>query len=189
MRTSLTALLAGVLISLVFAVGCAGGNEQASEETTEDQTTEQTTQQAAKEATKERTKARKDSGKARSEQAVLEMEGSEGTEFSGSCTVGDEEMEISGQVPDSFTYDLDGNRLDCEIRKESADGDLKVTFTSGNAKSTQQISGGTLNLTYENGRLSSFSSSSGSSGNSASSSQQVVSSSSQSSSSSVSISP
>lgn len=187
MRTSVAALLAGVLISLIFAAGCAGGNEQASEETTEDQTTEQATQQASKEATKERTKARKD--KARSEQAVLEMEGSEGTEFSGSCTVGDEETEISGQVPDRFTYDLDGNRLDCEIRKESADGDLKVTFTSGNAHSVQQISGGTLNLTYENGRLSSFSSSSGSSGNSASSSQQVVSSSSQNSSSSVSISP
>jgi hypothetical protein len=101
------------------------------------------------------------------------MSGDVGTEFYGSCTVGDEEMEVSGLVPESFSYELDGERLECEISKESAQGDLEVAFTAGNnVNSVKRISGGTLKLVYENGRLSSTSTSSGS-GASSSSSQGV----------------
>ena len=188
MRMSIAALLGGVLISVVFAAGCAGNEEKTNEETTEDQTRQQSPQQG-KETMEERTGARaKDAGgRARPGEAMLEMSGDPGTEFSGSCTVGDETSEIDGQVPDSYTYELDGERLDCEIRKESADGNLQIAFTAGpNTRSVQQISGGTLNLTYENGHLSSVSSSSSGSGGQVSSSQVV--SSSQGNSSSINIS-
>ena len=81
-------------------------------------------------------------------------------------------MEVSGQVPESFRYELDGERLECEISKESAQGDLEVAFTAGNnVNSVKRISGGTLKLVYENGRLSSSTSSG--SGASSSSSQGV----------------
>src|SRR5215217_6040576 len=81
------------------------------------------------------------------DQARLEIKGSPGSEVSGSCTIGDEEPEeISGEVPKSFTYDLKGRPLDCEI---SSDGYLQVELTVGeNAHSVQSISGGNLGLTY-----------------------------------------
>ncbi len=184
MRTSVAALLVGVLILVAFAAGCAR-NEQAREDTAEDQTTKQDTQRG-KDKTKERTKARgKAPGKAGAGEATLEMNGDSGTEFSGSCTVGDEETEVSGQAPDSFSFDLDGERLECKI---NADGNLRIVFTAGNTHSVQQVSGGTLNLTYDKGQVS-FSSSSSGSGGQVSSASQVGSSSSQSSSSSVQISP
>ena len=141
-------------------------------------------------------------GGTRSEEATLEIKGDSGTEFSGSCTVGDEENEISGQAPQSFVYELNGRRLDCQIRKDSSGGNLQLIFTAGGTRAVQQISGGALNLTYDNGMISFSSSGSGtqvnsssqqvvsssSSQNNSSSSQQVVSSSSQNNSSSISIS-
>jgi hypothetical protein len=141
-------------------------------------------------------------GGTRSEEATLEIKGDSGIEFSGSCTVGDEKDEISGQAPQSFVYELSGQRLDCEIRKDSSGGNLQLVFTAGGSRAVQQISGGTLNLTYDNDMISFSSSGSGgqvssssqqvvsssSSQNNSSSSQQVVSSSSQNNSSSISIS-
>ncbi len=189
MRTSFAALLAGVLVSLALAVGCAG-DEEPSENASREQAVQQDTQPTKRETTQERPQARAkdDKGKTRSGDAVLEMQGDSGTEFSGSCTVGDEETEVSGQVPESFSYELDGERLECELRKEGADGNLQIDLSVGpNVRSVQQISGGTLNLTYDNGSISSSVSSSGSGASSTSS--QVVSSSSQSSSSSINISP
>ena len=112
------------------------------------------------------------------DQARLDIKGSSGTEFSGSCAIGDEEPEeISGQVPQSFTFNLEGKPLDCKI---SSEGDVQVELTVvENVRSVQRFSGGTLNLTYENGSISSsVSSSSGSSGQASSSSSQVSSSSS-----------
>ena len=141
-------------------------------------------------------------GGTRSEEATLEIKGDSGTEFSGSCTVGDEEKEISGQAPQSFVYELNGRRLDCQIRKDSSGGNLQLIFTAGGTRAVQQFGGGALNLTYDNGMISFSSSGSGtqvnsssqqvvsssSSQNNSSSSQQVVSSSSQNNSSSISIS-
>ena len=138
----------------------------------------------------------------RPEEAALEIKGDSGIEFSGSCTVGDEESQISGQAPQSFVYELGGRRLDCQIRKDSSGGNLQLIFTAGGTRAVQQISGGALNLTYDHGMISFSSSGSGgqvssssqqvvsssSSQNNSSSSQQVVSSSSQNNSSSVSIS-
>ena len=105
------------------------------------------------------------------ETLALEIEGSPGTGFSGTCAVGNEEPEeIGGQVPQSLTYDLEGKPFECEIASE---GDVEVTLTHGNSRSVQRISGGTLNLAYENGSISSSTSSSSSS----STSSKVVSSS------------
>jgi hypothetical protein len=181
MGTRISVVGALVLLAIAFAAGCAG-NEEASEDTAEDRATEGDAQQTDEETAQERAEARKESkdgkkgkgkkGKARAQEATLEMNGDVGTEFYGSCTVGDEEMEVSGQVPESFSYTLDGERLECEISKESAQGDLEVAFTAGNnVNSVKRISGGTLKLVYENGRLSSSTSSS--SGASSSSSQGI----------------
>ena len=101
------------------------------------------------------------------ETATLEVEGGPGTEFSGSCTVGDgEPEEVSGQVPQSFSYALEGKPLDCEIASED---DVEVNLTAAGTRSVQRFSGGTLDLTYENGNVSSSTSSSSVSSNSSSS--------------------
>ncbi len=94
------------------------------------------------------------SGDGGGDQARLKITGSPGTEFSGSCAVGDQEpQEISGQVPESFTYNLNGRALDCRI---SSDGDLRVDLTVGkNVHAVQRISGGNIHFTYENGSISS----------------------------------
>lgn len=185
MRKGISALFVGILVSLAFAAGCAD-TEKASEDAAEDQSTQQTDEETTEERTKARAGGSEKDGKSktRAGEVALEVGGNEGTEFSGSCAVGDEETEVSGRVPESFVYELDGGRLDCEI---SAGGDLEVVLAaSENTRSVQRISGGTLNLAYENGRVSS-STSSGSDSSSSSSSQVV--SSSQSSSSSVKVSP
>jgi hypothetical protein len=184
MGTRISVVGALVLLAIVFAAGCAG-NEEANEDTAEDRATEGDAQQADEETAQERAEAGKESkdgkkdtgkkGKARAQEATLKMNGDVGTEFYGSCAVGDEEMEVSGQVPESFSYELDGERFECEISKESAQGDLEVAFTAGNnVNSVKRISGGALKLVYEKGRLSSSTSSG--SGASSSSSSQVVSS-------------
>ncbi len=113
------------------------------------------------------------SQKGEGDQAKLEITGDSGTEFSGSCAAGDREAEeISGEVPASFTYDLRGKPLDWEI---SSDGNVQVELTvGGNVNSVQRFSGGTLNLTYDNGIISS---SSGSTMQASSSSLHAVSSS------------
>ncbi len=147
MRTNTAILLGMVLLSGAFAFGCTGNAQAGSE-------------------------ARGDSEE---DQARLEVKGSPETEFSGFCAVGDgEREEISGQVPQSFTYDLNGEPLKCEIASED---DIEVNLTAGSTHSVQRFSGGTLNLTYDNGSISSLISSSGSTTQVSSSSSQVVSSS------------
>ena len=98
------------------------------------------------------------------EELTLEVEGRPETEFSGTCAVGGAEPEdIGGRTPQRFAYDLGGEPLECEIASE--DG-VEVTLTHDNNRSVQRISGGTLNLTYDNGSISSSSSSSVSSSSS-----------------------
>ncbi len=150
---TVTTLLALVALVALAAAGYAGGG-QASESNTEGQTTA------------EGSNSEEDRGR----EATLELQGEAGTEFSGSCTGGDQEPEeISGEVPETFSYKLKKKPLDCEI---SSDGDLQADLTVGkNVHSVQRISGGTLNLTYDKGSVSStVSSSSGSSARESSSS-------------------
>ena len=90
-----------------------------------------------------------------SEEVTLKIEGSPGTEFSGTCIVGDkEEKKISGRVPKRFIYDTHGQRLECQIRKHSSNSaEMKVEFSAGGGEtnSVQQSStqGGSLTLRYE----------------------------------------
>src|ERR671921_452422 len=141
MRTkNIVALLTLVLVALT-AAGCAG-NEQTNEDNTEDQ------------SPTEGSSSERDGGP----ETTLELQGEPGTEFSGYCTVGDEEPEeISAQVPESFTYELEGRPLECEI---SPEGSTQVHLTVGNVRSVERISGGTLKLTYKNGSIYSVASSS-----------------------------
>ena len=141
MRTKNVATLLVLVLVTLIAAGCTG-NEQANKTNTEDHDTN----------------AGSNDEKDRGQEATLELQGEPGTGFSGSCTPGNEEPEeISGQVPESFTYELGGGPLECEI---SPEGSTQVHLTVGNVRSVERISGGTLKLTYENGSISSVASSS-----------------------------
>ena len=118
-------------------------------------------------------------------EAVLKIRGDEGVEFSGTCSVGGEERELKGQVPEEFTFVLDGDELECEISKEGGDGTLQVVLVSGDDRIAQRVTGdSTTKLTYSGNGVSSSSTSSSSSSNNVvtqSSSSSVVQSSSSSS--------
>jgi hypothetical protein len=109
-------------------------------------------------------------------EAVLTIEGDPQTKFSGSCAVGDQEGEaIAGQARESFEFELDGQRLTCEIRNETG-GDMEVVLEVGNDRSVQStnVNGATTKLSYSEGAISSSTiSSSGSGGQVRSSSSQT----------------
>lgn len=91
-------------------------------------------------------------------EARLQIGGRPGTEFVGSCTVGNgEPTKIGGEAPRRFSFDLGERPLKCEL---SSDDNLRVLLAVGDdTHSTQSISGGTLHLTYENGSVSTSTSS------------------------------
>jgi len=112
-------------------------------------------------------------------EVTLKIEGSPGTEFSGTCVIGGkEEKKVSGRVPKRFIYEPNGQRLECEIRKQSSNsGEMKVELSAGDhTNSVQQTStqGGSLTLRYEShGSTGLVSSSTSVSGNPANSTSQV----------------
>jgi len=111
-------------------------------------------------------------------EVTLKIEGSPGTEFSGTCIVGGKEEKVSGRVPKRFIYEPDGQRLECEISKQSSNsGQMKVEFSAGgNTNSVQQTStqGGSVTLQYDgHGSSGLVSSSTSVSGNQATSTSQV----------------
>lgn len=174
------ALLATLLAVMVFVTGC-GGDEEAKDDPAEQQDTGEQTENT--EDRTENTKAEEEkTGGGSGREVTLSLEGDPGTGFSGTCNVGDEENEISGQVPESFGYDLEGQQLQCEIRQEDA-GSLEILLTGPGDRIQQQINspGGTIILAYSEDGVSSSTSSSG---GSSSSVNQVVSNSGGSSSSS-----
>ena len=96
-------------------------------------------------------------------EVTLRIEGDPGTEFSGTCFVGDEKHELSGRVAQTFRYELDGRKLECEIHQRST-GTLEVVLFAGNDRIVQLVSspGATVRLTYSDSVVSSASTSSGS---------------------------
>ena len=163
-----------LLLALALALPACGGDGQ---ETGEKQATEQeestkkdgggrTERNGEDRTEKDRAKG-KDRG-ASSEEVSLEIGGDTGAGFSGACYVGDEEFELGGQAPESFDYELGGQRLECEILNEGP-GSLEIVLVADDTRSVQQLSAGTLNLIYADG-LVSASTSSGPTG-----SQQVIS--------------
>jgi hypothetical protein len=98
---------------------------------------------------------------ARAGEVRLRIEGDSGTTFSGKCAGGDDEEEVSGEVPQSFTFQLDGGKLECEITNKGP-GALEVTLGSGDDRSVHRINApdAVISLTYsENGVSSSTTSS------------------------------
>jgi hypothetical protein len=112
-------------------------------------------------------------------EVTLKIEGSPATEFSGTCIIGGKvEKKLSGRVPKRFIYELDGQRLECEISKQSSNsGQMKVEFSAGgDTNSVQQTStqGGSVTLRYDGqGSTAVVSSSTSVSGNQANSLSQV----------------
>lgn len=157
MKTKLVALPVALL--MLAALSSCGGDTQAGGEPSASETPAPATTQGST-----TTGTRTEEG---GETATLEVGGDPGAQVSGTCTVGDgEPEEIGGQVPLSFTYSLEGEPLSCEIASEN---EIEVDLTAGNTRSVQRLSGGTLNLTYENGSISSSTSSSSVSSRSSSS--------------------
>jgi hypothetical protein len=104
-----------------------------------------------------------DRGKVR--EATLEIEGDPGTGFSGKCTIGDKERQISGQVPERFVFELNGQKLECEISKQSP-GTMNVVLAAGGADYVQSTNSrpATVRIVYSGvGYSSSIQSSIGSS--------------------------
>jgi hypothetical protein len=66
-----------------------------------------------------------------SRKVALEIRGQRGTRFSGTCSIGGEERRISGRVPESYSNELGGEKLECEIRKDGP-GALEVVLGAGN---------------------------------------------------------
>ena len=115
---------------------------------------------------------------ASSRKVTLKIEGSPGTEFSGTCIIGGKEVKVSGRVPKRFIYEPDGQPLECEISKQSSNsGQMKVEFSAkDHTNSVQQTStqGGSITLRYDShGSTGLVSSSTSVSGNQANSTSQV----------------
>lgn len=88
-------------------------------------------------------------------EVVLRLEGTPKTAFRGLCTVGDRDEVLGGKVPKRFTFDLQGQELNCRIQKQgSGGGALRVILLDGDrTRSVQstQTSGGTITLAYDAG--------------------------------------
>ena len=85
------------------------------------------------------------------ERVSLEIRGSPGTAFSGVCSVGNEEAELAGEVPQRFVYYPEGREIHCELRKEDAgSGNLKVVLAAPGNRIVQQTNAesGTVELTF-----------------------------------------
>jgi len=86
-------------------------------------------------------------------EVMIRLEGDPKTTFSGLCSVGEEQIVLSGQVPKRFAFDLRGRQLSCRIEKrDGGTGDLKVVLVAGEAtRSVQQTNapGGVINVSYK----------------------------------------
>ncbi len=86
-------------------------------------------------------------------EVVIRLEGDPKTTFTGLCSVGQKQNVLSGRVPERFTFDLAGERLDCRIEKRGEDdGGLKVVLVAGDTtRSVQQTNSpdGVINVSYQ----------------------------------------
>ena len=65
-----------------------------------------------------------------SRKVTLEIRGERGTRFSGTCSIGGEDRSFGGHASESYSYELGGKKLECEIRKDGP-GALEVVLASG----------------------------------------------------------
>jgi hypothetical protein len=202
MNTKLLILIATLLLSAFALAGCGTQQAQAETDIEElekrieermeeiekriekrmeevEQRIEEVQEHAEERAAEEKAEEAAQGESANTGEAVLTIEGDPQTKFSGSCAVGDQEGEaIAGQPRESFEFELNGQRLTCEIRNETG-GDMEVVLEAGNDRSIQStnVKGATIRLTYSGNAISSSTISSGGSGGqvrSSSSQTQVV---------------
>lgn len=191
-KTSVNARIIILLVAILasaFALASVSQQAQAKEQSEEaEERAEEAEERAeeraeeAEERAKEAEKQAEERNRSTGERAgdggspqtvTLSIQGDPGTEFSGTCTVGGEEKTISGEVPRSFEYKLDGGGIECEIRHGPGTGTMKVVLTGNGIRSVQQVNtpGGTISLSYTNGGISSSTTSTSSSTSSVSTSQ------------------
>ena len=88
-------------------------------------------------------------------EATLRIEGDAETNFTGVCTTGAEEEVLVGQVPKSYSFDLQGRTLSCQIKKQSSgNGSLRTVLLAGdNTRSIQQTrsQNSIINISYSGG--------------------------------------
>ena len=85
----------------------------------------------AGEGGEEATEGSADEARCGPQEVTLELLGTRGTEFSGTCAVGDEGHALGGRVPERFTYELNGRDLDCQICKQGAGAGSLRRFLPG----------------------------------------------------------
>jgi hypothetical protein len=97
-----------------------------------------------------------------SRKVTLEIRGERGTRFSGTCSIGGEDRSFGGRVPESYSCELGGKKLECEIRKDGP-GTLEVVLAAGDdVRSLHRQTGagsGIIRLTYSGDGASGVSSS------------------------------
>ena len=178
-RNSIAAF-AAILVAAVLAAGCGGGERAAQSQAAEDEAGNEATvaerkaNGTAREGEAAEADTRHGGDETRAGEVRLRIGGDSGTTFSGKCAAGNDEEEVSGEVPQSFTYQLDGRKPECEITNKGP-GALEVTLTSGNDRSVHRTNApdAVISLTFsDNGVSSSTTSSSSGSVNQQSSSSQ-----------------
>jgi hypothetical protein len=152
-----------LLIVLLFAGACSDKTKNANKENnspegkaeiTEETTSPHTTGPETTEETSppEITLGNESDGKP---EVLIRLEGDPETTFSGLCSVGEDQVVLSGQVPKRFEFDLRGRQLSCRIEKrDGGAGDLKVVLVAGETtRSVQQTNapGGVINVSYKGG--------------------------------------
>ncbi len=118
----------------------------------------------AGEAGEEATEGSADEARGGPQEVTLELLGTQGTEFSGACAVGDEEHALGGRVPERFNFELNGRGLDCQVRKQGAGaGSLRAVLAGDGVHSVQQTDApnATIRFSYSGRGVSSSTSSSG----------------------------
>ena len=76
-----------------------------------------------------------------SRKLTLEIRGDRGTQFSGVCSIRDEKRRIGGRVPESYSFEPGGEKLECKIGKDGP-GALEVALATGNdVRSVQRQTG------------------------------------------------
>jgi hypothetical protein len=97
-----------------------------------------------------------------SRKVTLEVRVERGTRFSGTCSIGGEDRRFGGRVPESYSYELGGKKLECEIHKDGP-GTLEVVLAAGDeVRSVHRQTGagsGIIHLTYSGDGASGVSSS------------------------------
>lgn len=105
---------------------------------------------------------------------TLKLDGEPGAAFTGRCVVDGETRQVSGETPETLTYEPD-EKLECEIT--SRDGPLRVSFSDSQGTNTTQTVGpgaSTLELTYTGDGLTSSTSSNSQTGSSQTGSSQSI---------------